>query len=416
MFIEAENAVLGAILRDGKNYARVANLLQSMDFQAPINKKIFAVMTDFFVSGKPIDPITIAAKIPDDNAALISELINNPGADSRIAFYAKQVKAESSKIKILEINQECEERLLKFDKEKDDVYEIAKDAIAALMSIQKANSKKAVKIGQVLQESLQELDEGKLKGLSTGFQNIDKIVPGFCPGDFIIIGGRPSMGKTALALNFAINQAKIVPAGYCSIEMANRRIGERYIKRTKASRKFMNQIHELPLYVDDNPSQSVVQCAGRIMEMYYNNNIKIAYVDYLQLMSEKQPSRNLEVGFMSKTLKNLARVLDIPIVALSQLSRDVDKRRDKRPVLADLRDSGCLEADADIVIFPYREDYQQKDATNKAEFEVIIAKQKNGPLGIAKLIFDKELTIFHDMKEENLPDDRYEWQEVKNFF
>lgn len=424
--IEAERALLGSILvaKDKTmTINTVAQMIAPDDFYRKSNTIIYTAILKLYNQRKDIDTITITEYLNNNQTleqiggiAYITDLANCVPYAGNIKSYAKIVKDKSIRRKLIY----AAEKIKAEAQQSDDIIKTLDKAQKMIFDISAQNVKGddfmtanelAMQTFEAIEEALEQRDKGDLLGLDTGFIDLNKLTGGLQKSDLIIIGARPAMGKTAFALSLAINLVKKkIPVGFMSLEMSAVQLGKRAISMmslvnsndirnsnlkddeiariTNAS----NQLAKYPLYIDDNPDLTIERLKAAARKMKLKHGIEVLMVDYLQLMTgkDKKENRNLELAEISRQLKLLARELDITIIALAQLSRGVETRQDKRPMLSDLRDSGAIEQDADIVGLLYREDYYKPDTGNKNIVELNIAKHRSGETGTVKLFFYKQ--------------------------
>ncbi len=442
---EAEQSVLGAVLVDTTAFSKIVDYVHEDSFYWPKHKFIFQVMQDLFNNNEPIDLITVTQalkareQLEDIGGDLyLDELQDATPFPSNVEFYAKVVQEKYILRTIFTVSNETAEKVYDPDADPEIVLD---DAIANFFDLQKYKDRQAYRaFKDIGHETMEELDRisqrsGQLTGITSGFKALDKLTGGFQSSDLVILAARPSMGKTALALSFALNAAihSKLPVGIVSLEMSAKQIAMRMISSyskvplfkvrqanwtKEEGRRIGNavgKLSELPIYIDDTAYQTITDVRARAKRLKMTYGCELIMFDYLQLM---QPPNRVEsqqqfIAMVSRQLKGLAKELDVPVVALSQLSRAVETRGgSKKPILSDLRDSGAIEQDADVVMFIYRQAYYDKLESKSEEeldntSEVIIAKQRNGPTGVAQLTFLPEYATFTDKEgifsEENIP-------------
>ena len=431
--LEAEKSVLGGILLDNQAMQRISEILQEGDFYRDAHRKIFQCMVELFEKSEPVDLITLTEEVSQKSwlkgvggAVYLATLVDEIPTAANIEYYARIIKEKSILRQVIEAGtriardgyEEPEDAVDFLDKSEQTILEISR----------RQQRKGFVPIRDILQKTFHSIEElyqkkGMITGVPTGFIEFDQKTSGLQRSDLIIIAGRPSMGKTALALNISRNVAvKGVPVAVYSLEMSKEQLAIRllcaegkidgqklrtgYFKKTdwKKLTTAADALSRAPLFIDDSPGMTVREMRGKARQMKLEQDIGLLVVDYLQLMqgSGRVENRVQEISEISRSLKQLAKELDIPVLALSQLNRGVESRPDKRPILADLRESGAIEQDADVIAFVYREEFYYRDrpeCENKAE--LIIGKQRNGPIGMVPLIFQKEYTLFCDAIREH---------------
>lgn len=422
----AEQSVLGAVILDPKMMVTVASALNDSDFYFAGHRVIYGAMLDIHEKGGEVDLVTLAEKLGDqlENAGGISyltELSTVPTA-SRIEQHIEIIKAKAQKRKIVEYAQSLQKAV----HEDGDLDEIMQQASSGLMDIDSVEADgDFIHIEQSVVESLNNItdryhNDGSITGVPTGHAELDDMTAGFQPGNFVIIAARPSVGKTALALDIGKNAAKAgKTVGFVSLEMPHAELTDRLLAsegmidsyKIKTGKLTENDwqklmvasgvLSDLPIYIEDSNASTVAEIRSKATKLKQEKGLDMLIIDYLQLLSGNgRENRQQEVSRISRTLKQLAGELEIPIIALSQLSRSVEQREDKRPMLSDLRESGSLEQDSDIVMFLYRDVYYDKESKDQT-IEVIISKHRNGSLGTVELAFLKEYSKFVSIKKED---------------
>jgi replicative DNA helicase len=433
--LEAEVSVLGSILLDPESIIKVSDFLRADDFYAQSYGDVYRVMLDLSTQRKPIDIVTVSEALFAQGilenmggSAVIAELATAVPTASHIFEYAQIVKTKSTRRKMIRAGQ----NIVGYGyNEKSPIEEILEEAEKEIFSVtQTFLRNKFIPLKEILKERYDifserhgQEEEGTSGGISTGFHGLDVFLSGFQPSDLIILAGRPSMGKTALALTFAmdaaIKQKKVV--GVFSLEMSKEQLVDRMfasrlavdawkLQRGKLSDQdfqkmgnVMEELSQAKIFIDDSVDSSIPELRAKTRRLQAEHGFDIILVDYLQLMSTGNQSlmgnRVQEISEISRSLKGLARELHVPIVALSQLSRGVEARPDKRPVLSDLRDSGAIEQDADVVMMIYRDDYYHEDSDYPGITEVHVRKHRNGPTGRCDLRFDRTQMRFYDVEK-----------------
>ncbi|WP_342399823.1 replicative DNA helicase [Weizmannia sp. FSL W8-0676] len=429
--IEAEQAVLGAIFLEPSAFITASEILTAEDFYRNAHQKIFQVFAKLNDAGKAVDLVTVAEELSatrqlEDVGGLsyLSELAASVPTAANIAYYAGIV-AEKALLRRLirtatHIAQEGYTR-------EDDVDELLDEAERSIMEVaQRKNAGDFKHIKDVLVSTYDNIEmlhnrKGDVTGIPTGFYELDRMTAGFQRNDLIIVAARPSVGKTAFALNIAQNVGtktgenvaifslemgaeQLVMRMLCAegnIDAQRLRTGaltdEDWRKLTMA----MGSLSNSGIYIDDTPGVRVTEIRSKCRRLKQEHGLGMVVIDYLQLIqgsAHSRENRQQEVSEISRSLKALARELEVPVIALSQLSRSVEQRQDKRPMMSDIRESGSIEQDADIVAFLYREDYYEQDTENKNIIEIIIAKQRNGPVGTVQLAFVKEYNKFVNLE------------------
>lgn len=430
---EAEQSVIGSMIMDKDAILAASELITGEDFYQPRYGVLFDAMIELFNEGKPSDLITLQNKlkekdVPPELCSLefIRDLITSVPTSANVRYYANIVKEKSTLrqlIKVTEgITNECY-----LDKEKvETVLEETEKKIFDIL--QKRNTGNFVSIKDIVFHSLESIEaaaknKGSVTGVSTGFYDLDYKTAGLQPSDLILIAARPSMGKTAFVLNIAEHVAlrSNVTTAIFSLEMSKDQLVKRimsmhskvdsqsirsgdlsdedWLKLVESARTIGNS----NLIIDDTSSISIGELRSKCRKYKLEHNLGLVIIDYLQLMSgsKKSESRQQEISEISRSLKALAREISAPVVALSQLSRAVEQRPDKRPMLSDLRESGAIEQDADVVMFIYRDDYYNHDSEEAGVSEIIIGKQRNGPTGTIKLAWLSQFTKFANLERQS---------------
>ena len=427
--IEAELAVLGAMLSSKDAISKALQWLRSHHFYKESHSKIFLVMSDLFDKGEPIDTISVVNKLKKnkqiDNvggAYFITGLVESVPTAANVESYAKIVL---EKFMLRELIRASHELSKDAYNDRQDVGEILDAAEQTIFSITQDRLRGGfMPIEGILHDTFKNLDRiasnpGSVTGVASGLIDLDEITSGFQKGDLVIIAGRPSMGKTALALSVMRNAAIDfkVPVGMFSLEMANHQLAQRllcaegrvdsHLVRTGKLPKnqwknlslAVGSLAEAEIYLDDTPAITVLELRAKARRLKAEKNLGLIIIDYLQLMQGPRniESRQQEISNISRSLKALAKELDVPVIALSQLSRAVEQRSDHRPQLSDLRESGAIEQDADVVIFLYRSWVYSREEEDKGKAQAIVAKQRNGPIGTVNLSFIDRFARFESI-------------------
>jgi replicative DNA helicase len=427
---EAEQSVIGSMIMDKDAIVAATEIISGDDFYEQRFGVLFDAMVELFNEGKPVDLITLQNKlkekdVPPELCSLefIRDLITSVPTSANVRYYANIVKEKSTLrqlIKVTEgISNECY-----LDKEKvETILETTEKKVFDIL--QKRNTGDFVGIRDIVFKSLESIEaaarnKGSVTGVSTGFYDLDYKTAGLQPSDLILIAARPSMGKTAFVLNIAEHVAlrSNVTTAIFSLEMSKDQLVKRILSmHSKVDSQSMRSgdlsdddwlklvesartIGNSNLIIDDTSSISIGELRSKCRKFKLEHNLGLVIIDYLQLMSgsKKSESRQQEISEISRSLKGLAREINAPVVALSQLSRAVEQRPDKRPMLSDLRESGAIEQDADVVMFIYRDDYYNKDSEEAGVSEIIIGKQRNGPTGTIKLAWLSQYTKFANLE------------------
>jgi replicative DNA helicase len=431
---EAERAILGAIILDNALVSQAIEQLKPEDFYVPSHRRIFLAMISLFEHGSEINPILISEELRRDGAveavgglSFISNLTYGLPHFANITHYAKIVRDKSMLRQLVKACNKITSEALEEEDEAEIILDHAEQAIFALADERTRQGFAHVKpIADAMLEHVQEMAgrSAMLTGLTTGFNDLDSMTSGLQASDLIVVAARPSMGKTALCLTLAQNAAIQAQAvvGIFSLEMSKESLVMRMLSseaRVDAHRfrsGFLSRdewarlagalgaLAETKIFIDDTPGITVLEMRAKARRLAAEQKkLDLIIVDYLQLMSgssRRTESRQQEVSQISRELKALAKELNVPLIALSQLSRAPENRTDHRPQLADLRESGAIEQDADVVAFIYREEQYNRTEENAGIAEIIVAKQRNGPTGVAKLAFLKEFTRFENMWRE----------------
>lgn len=429
--IEAEQSVIGAMLMDKEAIVVASEMLHGDEFYARQHGVLFDAMVELYNEGKPVDLITLQNRlrekdVPPEISSLefVKDLLNVVPTSANVKHYATIVAEKALLRKLIRTNEEIANACYSG---KDKVETILEDTEKRIFElVQSRNSGDYVPIRQVVINALEKIEasaktKGNVTGLSTGFLDLDYKTAGMQPSDFILVAARPSMGKTAFVLNIAEHMAfkdnKCV--AIFSLEMSKEQLVNRLFSlesRVDAQQlrtgdlkdsdwekliESANVIGKSKLIIDDTPSISISEMRSKCRKFKLEHGLDIVIIDYLQLMSGsgRSDSRQQEISDISRSLKAMARELNVPVIALSQLSRAVEQRPDHRPMLSDLRESGAIEQDADVVMFIYRDDYYNKDSDNKNIAEIIIAKQRNGPIGTVNLVWLPMYTKFANMEK-----------------
>ena len=428
--LEAEESILSAILLDNSTLLDVLELLRPEDFYRTAHQTIFAAIASLFSKAEPVDLITLTNILRDTNqlekvggAAYLARIVDTVPSAINVSHYARIVRDKSALRRLIakagEITQRCYEEAGDFDQ----VLDFAEGAVFEISE----NKHRAAfhPLSKVIEANIDALEERQgnralITGIPTGFTRLDHMTSGLQGSDLIILAARPAMGKTALALNIARNAAfeSDVPVAIFSLEMSKEQLSMRMLcseARVDSSRVrsgFLNpedwhritdaagSLSEAPIFIDDSPDISTTSIRTKCRRLKMDKDLGLVVIDYLQLMRGRQDTerRDLEISEISRSLKLLAKELNVPVLALSQLNRKLEERSDKRPQLSDLRESGALEQDADVVAFIYRDEVYNKDENNpnRGTAEVILSKQRNGPTGVVPLTFLGAYTRFEN--------------------
>ncbi len=426
---DAERSVLGSVMLRREALFDVLELLTPEDFYSEVNREIFTAIRDLNKSSSPVDVLTVSEELKRRKTlemvggrAYLASLASVVPSTANASAYAKIIREDAILRKLIEVSSDIVDKSYR---KKTDAAQVLDYAEQGIFDIARLNQKKDFTLlKDILWENMDEIDrlagmEGSLTGLTTGFADLDSRTSGLQKSDLIILAARPSMGKTAFVLNIAQNAAMKASARVLifSLEMSKEQLGQRLLsidscvelsklKSGDLSRGdwedlniAIDRLSKAEIYIDDTPGISVMEMKNKCRRLKAEKGLDLIIVDYLQLMSMEGRSegRQQEVSTLSRMLKQLAREMECPVIVLSQLSRAVEQRMDHRPQLSDLRESGAIEQDADIVMFLYRDEYYNPETTEKPNTcEVIIAKQRNGPTGSVDLAWLGKYTKFAD--------------------
>jgi len=431
--IEAERSVLGALMLDKNAIIMVADLIMPYDFYQPAHAKIFEAIFELFEKNEPIDILSVTKKLKDKNllteiggSSYLTELINSVPTASHISYYAKIVSQKKTLRDLISASTEINEKVFDTSEDPEDLLDDIEQKIFSIS--QKSRPQKFIPIKDELKtayERIEKLHQGErgLRGVTTGFDELDNYLSGLQKSDLIILGARPSLGKTALCLDIAKNAAikTGIPVGIFSLEMSRDQIIDRLIAseaqvalwklRTgrltdaiefEMIQESLDRLSKAKIFIDDTPSANIIQIRSMARRLQAEYGLGLLIVDYIQLIQPRNHHNDNMVSAMtevSRGLKGLARELEVPVLAAAQLSRAVEQRDIKIPRLSDLRESGSLEQDSDVVLFIYRKDRDKLDpsAEERNTAEIIIAKHRNGPLATVKLKFDSEKVSFRSI-------------------
>jgi replicative DNA helicase len=433
--LEAERSLLGCLMLDKNAITKVADFIVPKDFYRTSHQNIYLVCQELFEKGDPIDLLSVANRLKDKGLleeiggnSYLTELINCVPTASHISNYAKIVQKKrilrdlidtGSEVAFLGYNEGEDPEIL-LDQAEKRIFSIA----------QRGLSQNFLPVKDGLGEAFERIDKlskhkGGLRGLPTGFNDLDNVLAGFQKSDLIVLASRPSMGKSALAMNIANHIAinEKVPVGIFSLEMSRDQLIDRLIAdiggidlwrlrtgKLSADEKdsdfsriqhALGALSEAPIYIDDTAISNILQMRALARRLQAEKDLGLIIVDYLQLMEPRntQASMVQQMTEISRSLKSLARELNVPVLALSQLSRAVEQRSPQIPRLSDLRETGAIEQDADVVLFIYREDRYREDTTKKNIADIIIAKHRNGPVGKVELYFDDARVAFRNLEK-----------------
>lgn len=430
--LEAEQSVVGSMILDRQAIVTASEILRQEDFYYRQYGIMFQTMVEMNDDGSPVDIVTLQERLKETDVPaevysieFARELLSAVPTSANIRHYAQIVKDKSILRNIIRVNDEIANQCYAGKEKTEDILEDTEKKIFEL--VKNKGEREYMPIDKVVLDALDKISmaaktKGSVTGVPTGFKDLDTNLSGLQPSDFILVAARPSMGKTAFVLNVAENVAikQGITTVIFSLEMSNVQLVNRMLSLESAVdadkiRKGhldsndwgkliegADSIAKSKLIIDDTPGISISELRSKCRKYKMENNLGLVIIDYLQLMSGsgRSEGRQQEVSDISRSLKALARELNVPVVTLSQLSRAVEQRPDHRPMLSDLRESGAIEQDADVVMFLYRDDYYNKDTEQKNIAEIIIAKQRNGPIGTVKMAWIPEQTRFADLFRE----------------
>ena len=429
--VEAEQSLLGGILIDPEAVNKIVDVVSPEDFYRGDHKRLFELILDLYDRNDPIDIITVSSLARDKGViekiggnTYLNTLVDSMPTSANIVQYAKMVREKSLLRRLMLAATQIVEKGYEVDVDVEDYMDVAEQAIFQIA--EKKFRPSFYPIKDLVMENVKTIErlcekKQAVTGVATGYVEIDRMTGGLQPSDLIIVAGRPSMGKTSfclnIALNVAINNGVSTPVGIFSLEMSKEQLVMRFLSseaevefsklRSGMVRdtewpklsKAAGRLYEAPIFIDDAPALSVLDLRARARRLKKEHDLGILVIDYLQLMRGRTGSldrREQEISEISRSLKALAKELDIPVVAISQLNRMVEQRDNKRPRLADLRESGAIEQDADVIMFIYRDEVYHKDSKAAGTAEIIIGKQRNGPIGDVVLTFRDKFTKFEN--------------------
>ncbi|MEX0689898.1 MAG: replicative DNA helicase [Candidatus Paceibacterota bacterium] len=436
--LESEVSVLGSLMIDKDSIAKVANILTDEDFYHPAHQKIYKTVIDLFQKSKPIDLLTVSSRLKEKKIFkevggmdYLTELMNQVPTSAHVEHYANTVREKRVRRDLMNASSLISEQAV----DQEDFDDLLDEVEKRIFKIsQKSRTQKFVHIKEGLPLAYERFEklhqgegDGKIRGVPTGFEHLDAKLAGLQKSDFVILGARPSYGKTALALDIARNASlKGHKVGIFSLEMSSEQIIDRVIAsqsqiplwRLRTGKiqddtefaliqQSLDELSEISMFIEDTPSPDILHVRSMARKLQIEHGLDLLIIDYIQLIRPRNSFNSTvqEVTEISRGLKSLARELNVPVLALSQLSRAVDQREVKIPRLSDLRESGSLEQDADVVMFLYRKDRDKLDVLeeDKGKVEVIIAKHRNGPIGSVPLHFDEEKVTFRsvDIRRED---------------
>lgn len=429
--IEAERAVLGSLLIDQDAIIKVASFLRPKDFFRERHTWLYEAMLSLNERHEPLDYVTLVDELErreklDDvgGPAYITDLVNSTPSAMSVDHYASIVERTAVLRRLISAAGKIAE--LAYD-ERQDVATVVDRAEQIIFGVSESRiHRDLTPVRAIMSNVVDQIDflarnQGTLMGVPTGFSMLDRMLGGFQKSDLIILAGRPGMGKSSFAISVAQNAAKLhdTRVAIFSLEMSNEqmvqrllametgidshrlRLGKVYDEEWPILLEAANRLAQTSIFIDDTPAASVNEIRTKARRLFAEHGLDLVLIDYMQLMSGqsgRNENRQQEISYISRSLKGLARELNVPVLALSQLSRAVESRADKRPMLSDLRESGSIEQDADAVLFIYREDYYIEDTDRQNIADVIVAKHRHGSTGSVSLYFRKELTQFRDLE------------------
>ncbi len=431
--IDAEKSLLGGLMMDKEAIYKIIDFFQSKDFYENKHKKIYEAMVNIVDKSGSIDLLSVANRLEEKESleevggnSYLTELMNTVPTATHVAEYAKIIQKKRILREMIQAGQEISMTGYKEDKDIEEVLDEAEQKIFSISENSLRNQ--FLWVGDALEEAFERiekltLDDTDTRGIPSGYNSIDEILSGFQKSDLIILAARPSMGKSSLAFNIAQKVAleQEVPVGVFSLEMSHDQIVDKLlasvsevnlwkIRNGKLSTKgevndftriqeAMAKLSDAPIYIEDKSSFNIMQMKAMARRLQAEKGLGLIVIDYLQLIQPRSNSNSMvqQMTEISRSLKGLAKELNVPVIALSQLSRAVENRTPKVPRLSDLRETGALEQDADVVMLLYREDYYRDDTERENITDIIIAKHRNGPVGKAELYFDKEITTFKSL-------------------
>jgi len=432
--LEAEQSVIGSMIMDKDAIMTANEMLISEDFYHQQYGLLFDAMVELFNSGLPVDLVTLQNKLKEKNVPpeisnldYVGDLITAVPTSANIKYYAKIVKDHAVRRRLIKLNQEIENECYSAQESVEILMDMTEKRVFDLIQ-SRGGSGDYVPIRQIVMNALEKIEnsakrDGNVTGIPTGFTDLDYRTAGLQPSDLILIAARPSMGKTAFVLNIAQHVAfrEDMCTAIFSLEMSKEQLVNRMFSlESHVDAQLLRTgnlsdadwekliegagvIGNSKLIIDDTPGISISELRSKCRKYKLEHGLKLIIIDYLQLMSgsgKGSESRQQEISEISRSLKGLARELSVPVIALSQLSRAVEQRPDHRPMLSDLRESGAIEQDADVVMFIYRDDYYNHDSPEKGVSEIIIAKQRNGPIGTVKLAWLAQYTKFGNLERQ----------------
>lgn len=429
--LEAEQSVIGSMIMDREAIIVASETLHREDFYHQQYGVLFEAMVELFNEEQPVDVVTLQNRLREKDVPaelssmeFVGELVTSVPTSANIKYYANIVREKAMLRRLIKVNEEIANQCYL---DRDSVEDIMAETEKQIFNLlQNRGGEDFVPIKQIVIQALEKIEmaskqKGNVTGIATGFVDLDYRMSGLQPSDLVLVAARPSMGKTAFVLNIAQYVAfhSNLATAIFSLEMSKEQLVNRlFALEARVDAQLLRSgnladsdwekliegagtIGKSKLIIDDTPGISISELRSKCRKYKLERDLKLVIIDYLQLMSGsgRSDSRQQEISDISRSLKGLARELNVPVIALSQLSRQVEQRPDHRPMLSDLRESGAIEQDADVVMFIYRDDYYNKDTENKNIAEIIIAKQRNGPIGTVNLVWLPQYTKFANMEK-----------------
>ena len=429
--LDAEESVLGGVLLDSAALDRVIEVMGVDDFYREAHKKIFRAMLALSEKSEPIDLITLSDTLKArgelqeiGGATYLAELADKVPSAANIGHYARIVREKAVLRSLITVSNEIASRCYNGE---EDIEQFLDEAERLIFDVSEKRVRPAFfKMGEMIMDTIKTVErlyERKelVTGVPTGFLDLDRLTAGLQPSDLVIVAARPSMGKTAFVLNIAqyIALHANTAVGIFSLEMSKEQLvmrmlcSEARVDNAKVRAGYLGErdfprlamaagrLAEAPIFIDDTPAQNVLELRAKARRLKREANLGVVVIDYLQLMRglTSQENRTQELSEISRSLKSLAKELNVPVIALSQLNRQVEQRADRRPMMSDIRESGAIEQDADLIMFIYRDEVYKTDSQDEGIAEIIIGKQRNGPTGTIRLAFRREYTRFDNLVE-----------------
>ncbi|CAL9498301.1 replicative DNA helicase [Streptomyces albus] len=431
--LEAEKSVLGGMLLSKDAIADVVETLKGQDFYRPAHETVYQAILDLYAKGEPADPITVTAELTRrgeiarvGGPGYVQSLVQAVPTAANALYYAEIVRERAVLRRLVEAGTRITQMGYAADGDVDDIVNNAQAEIYAVT--EQRTTEDYLPLADIMEGALDEIEaigsrSGQMTGVPTGFTDLDSLTNGLHPGQMIVVAARPAMGKSTLALDFAraCSIKHALPSVIFSLEMGRNEIAMRLLSAearvalhhmrsgsmtdedwTRLARQ-MPAVTDAPLYIDDSPNLSMMEIRAKCRRLKQRNDLRMIVIDYLQLMqtggSRRPESRQQEVSEMSRNLKLLAKELEVPVIALSQLNRGPEQRTDKKPMVSDLRESGSIEQDADMVILLHREDAYEKESPRAGEADLIVAKHRNGPTATITVAFQGHYSRFVDMAQ-----------------